>query len=76
MFFSRDVLDCQDFEENILVLLSKFEIWRKILFLFSHVMRFLGVGCGSRDHWPETHLFGGDDGDGDDGDGGGYDTGT
>ena len=25
-------------------------------------MRFLGVGCGSRDHWPETHLFGGDDG--------------
>ena len=39
-------------------------------------MRFLGVGCGSRDHWPETHLFGGDDGDGDDGDCGGYDTGT
>ena len=44
------------------------------------------MGCGSRDHWPETHLFGGgdgcgddgDDGGGDDGDGddGGYDTGT
>ena len=30
MFFSQDVLDCQDFEDNILVLLSKFEILKKI----------------------------------------------
>ena len=30
MFFSRDVLDCQDFEEKILVLLSKFEILKNI----------------------------------------------
>ena len=29
------VLDCQDFEEKILVLLSKFEILKKILFHFS-----------------------------------------
>ena len=35
MFISRDVLDSQDFEDTILVLLSKFEIWKKILFLFS-----------------------------------------
>ena len=30
MFISRDVLDCQDFEDKILVLLSKFEILKKI----------------------------------------------
>ena len=29
MFISRDVLNCQDFEDKILVLLSKFEILRK-----------------------------------------------
>ena len=35
IFISRDVLECQDFEEQILVLLSKFEILKKILFHFS-----------------------------------------
>ena len=35
MLISQDVLDCQDFEDKILVLLSKFKIWKKILFLFS-----------------------------------------
>ena len=35
IFISRDALECQDFEEKILVLLSKFEILKKILFHFS-----------------------------------------
>lgn len=35
IFISRDVLEYQDFEEKILVLLSKFEILKKILFHFS-----------------------------------------
>ena len=40
MFFSQDVLDCQDFEGNILVLLSKFEIFKKISLSLLDLMRF------------------------------------
>ena len=40
MFISRDVLDCQDFEEKILVLLSKFEIFKKISLSLLDWMRF------------------------------------
>ena len=32
MFISRDVLDCQDFEEKILVILLKFKILKKKIF--------------------------------------------
>ena len=40
MFFSRDVLDCQGFEKKILVLLSKFEILKKISLSLLDWMRF------------------------------------
>ncbi len=35
IFISRDALECQDFEEKILIFLSQFEILKKILFHFS-----------------------------------------
>ena len=40
IFISRDVLECQDFEEKILVLLSKFEIWKKNSLSLLEGMRF------------------------------------
>ena len=40
MFISRDVLDCQDFEDKILVLLSKFKILKKISLSLLDWMRF------------------------------------
>ena len=40
MIISRDDLDCQDFEEKIIVLISKFEILKKISLSLLNIQNF------------------------------------